>query len=350
MKPTDTAAGGRRMVDGWPVADEPLPADPMLRLAYYARLAPSSHNSQPWKFLVGRGEIDLLVDETRWLRVADHDRRELFVSLGCALESMRIAADYAGFGSRVEYFPVAGSDTLVARLQIEFAGPKREFAAASLLEHAVTRRTSHKPFDPALAVGEDARKSLYACYDEAGVSLHYLAEDRRAMQWLAELEREADRALFADPAYREELAAWIGEGLLGTPWLISKIAQFAVGHLPVAERVAQDDADRVSSAPLVAVLSTRNDDPEDRVRAGAAYMRIALMAESRGLRVQPVSQALEVEATRTGVARLFDLRERCVQHLFRIGHAEAERGPHRRRPLKDLVIRETGPAIGTGNG
>lgn len=91
-----TAGPGARMVDGWYVADEPLPAHPLERLAYYARLAPSSHNRQPWKFVIGESEIDLFADVDKWLRVADRDRREMFISLGCAIESIRIAADYAG--------------------------------------------------------------------------------------------------------------------------------------------------------------------------------------------------------------------------------------------------------------
>ncbi len=48
------APRGPRLVNGWFVADEKLPADPMARLVYHARLSPSSHNSQPWRFVTGR--------------------------------------------------------------------------------------------------------------------------------------------------------------------------------------------------------------------------------------------------------------------------------------------------------
>ena len=74
----------------WPLADEVLPSHWLSRLVYYARLAPSTHNTQPWKFVIGRREIDVFVDESRWLRVADPFRRELHISLGCAIESLRI--------------------------------------------------------------------------------------------------------------------------------------------------------------------------------------------------------------------------------------------------------------------
>ena len=156
---------------------------------------------------------------------------------------------------------------------------------------------------------------------------------------LAELEETADRRLFSNAAYRDEFSAWVGEGMLGTGWLVSKLGQFAVGNLPVAERVAKDDAARLASSPLVALLSSRDDLATDAVQAGEAYMRLALMAESKGIRVQPVSQVLEVSDTRAEVAKLFSLGERVPQHLFRMGYADAETGPRRRRPLASMMIR-----------
>ncbi len=327
-----------RIADGWYVSAAPLPADPLERLIYYARLAPSSHNSQPWKFVVGNAEIDVFADLDRWLRVADPDRRELHASLGCAIESIRIAADYAGFGSSIVYFPVSHDDTLVARVRIALQGPKRSFPAAVLLEHMITRRTSHRTFERDRAVPDEVRKAIYQCFEVEEVSLHFLQEWTLRLA-LAELEKAADTRLFANPAYREELAHWVGEGLLGTTWLVSKLGQFAVGHLPVAERVASEDAARLASAPLVGLLSTRRDRPIDAVRSGEAYMRIALMAESKGVRMQPVSQILEVPETRAELTRLFDLGDRVAQHLFRIGYADAETGTQRRRPLGELLVR-----------
>ena len=328
-----------RMVDGWfATEDAPLPADPLERLVYYARLAPSSHNSQPWKFVVGAAEIDVFADLSRWLKVSDPSRRELHASLGCAIEAIRIAADYAQFGSSVKYFPVEYDETLVARVSIALGGPKRAMPAASLLEHIVTRRTSHKPFTRERVVSDEDRKVLYRSFEIGDVSLHFLQE-RPAMLALAELEETADRRLFSNAAYRDELSAWVGEGMLGTGWLVSKLGQFAVGKLPVAERVAKDDAARLASSPLVALLSSRDDLATDAVQAGEAYMRLALMAESKGIRVQPVSQVLEVSDTRAEVAKLFSLGERVPQHLFRMGYADGETGPRRRRPLASMMIR-----------
>ena len=73
-------------------------------LAAAAR-APSGDNTQPWRFTLGEDDIGLYADRSRWLRVADPDRRELHISLGCALENLLIAARAWGQHPTVRYLP-----------------------------------------------------------------------------------------------------------------------------------------------------------------------------------------------------------------------------------------------------
>jgi hypothetical protein len=314
-----------------------LPTDPMERLVHFARLAPSSHNSQPWKFVLERDAVDLFADASRWLRVADRDRRELYISLGCALESLLIAADYEGFGSEVKLFPVAGDDNYVCRVGIRRAGPKRDNAAASLVHAMPRRHTSHRDFDKARPVGERELASLRDVADGECVALHYLSASAGGA--LDELLVRAEAKLFADPGYRAELGGWIGEGALGTSWLVSKLGQLAVTTLPAAERFTRAESGRLASAPHIALLSARGDSAVDQVRAGQAYLRIALMAEAHDVRMQPFSAPLEVAETRAAVAQLFGLGERRPQQLFRLGYAEPETVRTRRRTLSEVLVR-----------
>ncbi len=73
----------------WQVDEDHFPssassADRLRFLLRYAVLAPSSHNTQPWKFRIIGNQIDVFIDEERWLKVADDDQRELHISVGCA--------------------------------------------------------------------------------------------------------------------------------------------------------------------------------------------------------------------------------------------------------------------------
>src|SRR6476661_9850682 len=54
-------------------------------VAQRARLAPSVHNTQPWRFEIAPGTFTLRVDRTRQLRVLDPTGRQMIISAGCAL-------------------------------------------------------------------------------------------------------------------------------------------------------------------------------------------------------------------------------------------------------------------------
>jgi len=315
-----------------------LPADPMERLVHFAALAPSWHNTQPWKFVLERDAIDVFADLSRWLRAADPQRRELYLSLGCALESLLIAADYEGFGSETRLFPVAGDDTYVCRVEVRRHGPKREAAAASLLHAVPRRRTSHRRFDPSRSVAAKDLAWLASAADGERLALHLL-EEAGARRALAGLLERAEAELLADAGRREELARWIGAGALGGSWLAAKFGQFAVARLAGAGRFTEAEIARMSSAPHVALLSTRADSPAEQVVTGQAYLRIALMAETRGIRAQPFSAPLHDAALRAELARLYGIGERWPQHLFRLGYAEPESGSTPRRPLSEVLVR-----------
>lgn len=69
----------------------------MLDLARYATLAPSSHNTQCWKFRIQQDAVVILPDFQRRCPVVAPDDHHLFFSLGCAAENLVQAAGARGF-------------------------------------------------------------------------------------------------------------------------------------------------------------------------------------------------------------------------------------------------------------
>ncbi len=61
-------------------------------LVRYATLAPSSHNTQCWKFAVQERSISIVSDLSRRCPAVDPDDHHLSVSLGCAAENLIQAA------------------------------------------------------------------------------------------------------------------------------------------------------------------------------------------------------------------------------------------------------------------
>ena len=88
-----------------PLKKETNMGDQLREIVRYATLAPSGHNTQPWKFAVAENTIRIFPDYDRQLPVVDPEHRELFISLGCALENLVVAAAGAGYAADVACFP-----------------------------------------------------------------------------------------------------------------------------------------------------------------------------------------------------------------------------------------------------
>ena len=72
-------------------------------LIRYATLAANGHNAQAWQFAIRENAIDIYPDYSRRLPVVDPDDRELWISLGCALENLLISARATGYAAEVVY-------------------------------------------------------------------------------------------------------------------------------------------------------------------------------------------------------------------------------------------------------
>ena len=61
-------------------------------LVNYAVLAPSNHNTQPWKFCIHDDSLDVLVDKSSALNFIDPLFRQLAISCGAAIGMFEVAA------------------------------------------------------------------------------------------------------------------------------------------------------------------------------------------------------------------------------------------------------------------
>jgi nitroreductase len=300
-------------------------------LLQYAVLAPSSHNSQPWAFTVRDGVVDVHADESRWLRVADPAKRELYLSVGCALENLLVAADHFGLDQDVAYLP-ADDDTVAARVTLRPSDRPSPSRDADLFDALTRRHTSHQVFEDRPL--PDALLDRFAAAAGEAVPDLRLVTDAETRRRVAELQTRADERQFDDPDYREELGYWIGTGALGASWLKARVGQLVVTHLDIGEREGQKNSRLVESAPVLAVVVTAEDGREQQLRAGQLFERLALLATAESVAVHPMSQTLEVPELAAELHEALDLGAVTPQHLFRLGYADPVESPTPRRPVE----------------
>ena len=175
-------------------------ADRLSFLLRYAALAPSSHNTQPWSFRVRENVIDLLIDETRWLKVADVDQRELYISIGCALENLLVATEHFGLGYENDYLPDSNNPMLAATVRIQDSGKISKERPASLFPMIVIRHTNHGEYESTVIPVDILDQFQKVCV-ESGVVL-YMTSDLEIRRKVDELVIHADALEFANPAFR----------------------------------------------------------------------------------------------------------------------------------------------------
>jgi nitroreductase len=334
----------------WQVRREPFPegAAPELQLRYlarYALLAPSNHNTQPWRFAIAGNVLDLHADRRRSLHVIDPRDRQLTISCGAALFNLRTALYFFGCAGSAQPFPDPAQPDLLARVTLDPSG--RHLSAWQPLFEAITERcTNRGPFEPEeIPVPVETELRNAAHHEGAHLTVFRSAH---AKALIGELVAEADRRQFANPEFRRELASWLHsardrDGIPGyargaaelfdiaTPAVAYIVRRFDVGG-----GVAARDNELAQGSPLLACLSTSRDDPIAWLLAGEALQRVLLLATSMGLHASFLNQPIEVPELRASLAALTG-RETSPQILLRLGRGRPVRHTPR-RPLEDVLI------------
>jgi hypothetical protein len=312
-------------------------------LVRYATLAPSTRNTQPWRFGVDCERIEIRPDLTRWHPVADPDRRELYLSLGCAIENLIVAAEQFGFRHTMVYQPEWPHEEVAAVLAFRPGGrgsPERDGLTLATL---LARRSAHGRFtERELSTADLDALRLRLADNDLDLAFVTEPERRRAVQ---ELHRLGHEIAVTDPAYRRELADWVEGGAFGTPWPLSKLGSAAIESGGIARQLARLDAIAVGSAPVLLLISSRADDRQSQLRSGQLLERLWLAAAARDLGFQPLSAALATRNLRAQLASVMGARWQCAQQLVRVGHPRHSHGHRTPRRRVDEVIdaQETAP-------
>ena len=174
-----------------------------------ARLAPSVHNTQPWRFRIEDGSFTLSRDPARRLDALDPSGRQQVISCGAALFLARLALRQQGFDSEVTPFPpLAGTDAL-ARLAV-VARHEIDAEDVVLVDAARRRHTQRGPFEER-AVPREVVAELRAAVEENGAWLR-VVDDPDDLATLMVLLTRADEETSA--RIRPTRKSWPG-GLLG---------------------------------------------------------------------------------------------------------------------------------------
>jgi hypothetical protein len=321
------------------------PSSDVLGIVRAAILAANAHNSQPWSFRVSPTEISLVADTNRNIGAMDPLRREMDISLGCALENLTLAAQYRGRTPTVELRP----------------------------DGALVHLGQSAPLTSPLFTAIPHRHTNRAAYSERPVTLDGLAAlvdapidlvwpDKKAF---SDLTVRATQAIIDDPDQSRDDYAWFRgdwhtlqsekDGITidasGQPALIRSAGKI----MPASHDLNNDTwltSTRDVQLPTAAAIGTfavRDPlDPLVRLQAGRIWQRMHLWATSQGLAMQPINQIEErIDRERaaglpptftTEMAALTPTGKHAI-FSFRVGYPTMEALPSPRRRAEEVLAK-----------
>ena len=327
----------------WRPASGPVSGELALQreLVRHATLAPSSHNTQCWKFRPAASTITILPDLTRRTPAVDPDDHHLFVSLGCALENMAQASLAFGLQSQPQF------DTATQTLTVQLEPTK---AFASPLYQAVTQRQCTRGLYDGKPLSAAELKALELAGTGSGVRL-MLFTAKPEIEKVLDLILQGNTSQLNDAAFVKELKQWIrfgeseavetGDGLYsitsGNPslprWLGSPLFDILVTDKSENNKVAG----QMRSSSGVAVFIAETDDKAHWIEAGRCYERFALQATSMGIRNAMLNQTVEVPLMRRELADFLGLKGARPNLVVRFGRGN-KMPQSLRRPPDSVMI------------
>lgn len=314
----------------------------LLDLIRMATLAANGHNSQPWKFQLNENRVRILPDMSRRTIVVDPDDHHLYVSLGCAAENLVVAARAHGRSANVI---IEGATEPHIDIALG-AGPSRD----SALYKAIPLRQSTRSVYDGRPISIEDINLLKAAAQQDRVSVLFFTEPAKR-DAISEFVVEGNSAQMDDPAFIEELRAWLrfspekaialGDGLFsacsGNPVAPEWIGRYLFKAFFTKDAENAKYRDHIRSSAGIAVFIGDQADPLHWIKVGRSFERFALQATALGIRNAHINQPIEVPSIRAEFAGWLGMPDVRPDLVVRFGRAPAL-PMSLRMPVADVLI------------
>ena len=326
----------------------------------HALLAPHAHNLQSW--LVNLDSPDTIVlrmDLQRLLPETDPWSRQLVISQGTFLELLDMAAKKRGYRAETTLFPEGEFDAKApdGRPTVSIRLVKDDAVKADPLFAQIFHRHTHRGTYDNRIPNADARQALADSVNGFPVKFGLVTADEASMAQHRQIAMDAWRIEMQTPrtlleSYKvlrvgpQEIAQHRDGISINTPMVRSLVALGLFDRSKPSEPDSSaikgqisDFNEKMATTPACVWLSTSDNSRATQILCGRAYVRLQLAATALGLRMHPLSQALqeypEQAQNYKAIHQLLGGKDGAdtVQMWTRLGYAP-EVGPSPRRGLQ----------------
>lgn len=295
----------------------------LLEVLESARLAPSVHNSQPWEFELGPGQITIRLNKARSLTDGDPVGRQTFISLGACIEAAVLAASSKGLEANETNTEDAATTVINFR---ENASTGNKFWATTLQQRFTDRsQFSNRP------VSKEILNSITDCGDERVEVVS--TSNRKIISHIAQSTGKGIYIALGHPRFRTELANFISTPLNRKKTGISTASLRVSGARKLlepylirsglfAKKQSAFETHLWESSPAVVLFFTKGDSQDFWVAAGRAYMKSMLIATNNQLRNATSAACVEAADFHTDIEKIMNTKYR-LQCVVRVGYGNS---------------------------
>jgi nitroreductase len=310
--------------------------------------APSGHNTQPWKFEVNENSITIFPDYERALPVVDTDNHALFISLGCALENLVIAAAHFGYDTGIEmHLESEGAENIKVNLH-----PSVISLDGVLYNYIDTRQATRNKYNAnSIPSGDIEKLRISAVQEDVDCRI---VTDKNEINTFIELVKEGNIRQFSNPSFLKELIHWIrfnkneamqtGDGLYGAatgnPSVPAWFGRLFMKLTASPKKEAEKWNELIHSSSALIIFIAERNDKKAWINVGRSFERAMLMAASLGINHAHANMPCEEVQLRKKLSDQLNLtKERQPLLLIRLGYSE--KMPYSfRRPLQEVIIKD----------
>lgn len=312
------------------------------RLSYlvsYAILAPSTHNSQPWRFLIGENFVKISPDHDRYLKHSDPNGRQMWLSIGCALENLLIASDFFGYDSKIEF---DGRKEISINFERKLSGRYDDGHLIFSIPKRVTSRFEQKRIEV-----DQQLKKLILNNSTNNLKVD-LIEDFQGLKICADETASGTVNAFDRRHFRKELARYLKNNFtksqigmpmygMGIPDIASVFASITTRFINPGKVFAKKAGDLIlNNTGNIFLISTFGDDVESWLNSGRVFQKSALIATRAGYSLSPLAASVEF-GNREKLRSIISNANFYPQMFARLGIAEKSPKHSPRLNLKSVA-------------
>ena len=320
-------------------------------------LAANIHNTQPWRFEIESGFLNIVPDWDRQLDEIDPTGKNLYISLGCFVGNVEVIAAYHGYLVTLK---------IIENESVQVNFRKGSDKRLGELAKYITKRYSNRTAYDSRPI-EKRKVKAFEKVKVGKVSAKF-NDHRKDISELGKAYKKAVVKLSTEGGIVKELVSWLRVNDTdkhdGMPMFIqgfskgqSKVMKRLMPLFPArmgANIVASEDKKKIANSPLVGVLVGDGEEVSDWLNVGRAYQQLSLTCFSQGVFITPMHSVVQVKETSKKVSKAFGLGKNKPQMFFRLGYASNADYHTPRRPVdwlintEDELIRSLGLKIKKG--